>query len=430
MKLLALKVISRPDESDTTPLLAHFDASGGLIGRAETARLLLPDPKRMVSRFDGTYYLEDMGSTNPASVNGRTLASGQKVPLAAGDRIRIGHYTIACDFEDASAAVAPAAHGFAGGDAEIEQHTRILARAPVIAAAGTRFAAASVDELWRAFEEGAGVKIDLPGGPRPELMRTIGGMLRDAIGGLRRLHHHALAVFAEAYADARKQAAAETGLARGAFPEACPWDLDGALADHLLVRALDLGAQLVSLDLQPRRFLADLLQPLVDQGGPRASRPCCRPLVTWGSSTSYRERGMAASDFPLTDDLPAFLLINQLVYRGSARPTDLADAIGTGRSNVSKIVRRLEEAGLLLRGPDPRDDRATIVVLTTHGRAVGQRIVDALLVSQQGIANPFTPEEFAQLERLLLKFARAVDSLPGHPLTTTAGLSFDEAPNS
>src|SRR6266700_4040412 len=38
------------------------------------------------------------------------------------------------------------------------------------------------------------------------------------------LHNHATAVFAAAYADARKQAAAETGLTRGAFPEECPWD--------------------------------------------------------------------------------------------------------------------------------------------------------------------------------------------------------------
>ena len=45
------------------------------------------------------------------------------------------------------------------------------------------------------------------------------------------LRNHATAVFAEAYVDARKQAAAETGLARTAFPEECGWDLDGALAD-------------------------------------------------------------------------------------------------------------------------------------------------------------------------------------------------------
>jgi len=46
------------------------------------------------------------------------------------------------------------------------------------------------------------------------------------------LRNHAAAVFADAYADARKQAAAETGLARGASPQECPWDLAGALADR------------------------------------------------------------------------------------------------------------------------------------------------------------------------------------------------------
>ena len=45
------------------------------------------------------------------------------------------------------------------------------------------------------------------------------------------LRNHATAVFADAYADARKQAAAETGLLESAFPEECGWDLDSALAD-------------------------------------------------------------------------------------------------------------------------------------------------------------------------------------------------------
>src|ERR1700733_1614660 len=46
------------------------------------------------------------------------------------------------------------------------------------------------------------------------------------------LRNHANAVFADAYADARKQAAAETGLAGVTFPEECAWDLAGALADR------------------------------------------------------------------------------------------------------------------------------------------------------------------------------------------------------
>lgn len=45
------------------------------------------------------------------------------------------------------------------------------------------------------------------------------------------LRNHALAVFADTYADARKQAAAETGLPRAAFPDEPAWDLDAALTE-------------------------------------------------------------------------------------------------------------------------------------------------------------------------------------------------------
>jgi len=45
------------------------------------------------------------------------------------------------------------------------------------------------------------------------------------------LHNHALAILSESYADARKEAAAETGLPQGTFPGECPWDLDSLLAD-------------------------------------------------------------------------------------------------------------------------------------------------------------------------------------------------------
>jgi hypothetical protein len=46
------------------------------------------------------------------------------------------------------------------------------------------------------------------------------------------LRNHAAAVLADAYTDARKQAAAESGVARGTFPDECPWDLEAALADR------------------------------------------------------------------------------------------------------------------------------------------------------------------------------------------------------
>lgn len=104
--MLALRVVEWPPGSDPTPLAAHFDEEGGMVGRSETALLSLPDPKRTVSRFHahvsckgGVYYLEDMGSTNPTLVNGRVLTSNHKFELATGDLIQVGGYVIAveCD---------------------------------------------------------------------------------------------------------------------------------------------------------------------------------------------------------------------------------------------------------------------------------------------------------------------------------------------
>jgi hypothetical protein len=46
------------------------------------------------------------------------------------------------------------------------------------------------------------------------------------------LLNHARSVLADAYAEARKQAADETELALAAFPEECAWDLDDLLAEE------------------------------------------------------------------------------------------------------------------------------------------------------------------------------------------------------
>jgi hypothetical protein len=46
------------------------------------------------------------------------------------------------------------------------------------------------------------------------------------------LRNHAAEVLADAYTDARKLAAADTGLPRTAFPDECRWDVNAVLADQ------------------------------------------------------------------------------------------------------------------------------------------------------------------------------------------------------
>jgi predicted component of type VI protein secretion system len=199
---LVLKVIDGPTDGEWRGLESRFDTSGGLIGRAETARLSLPDASRTVSRFhahishsDGTFFLEEMGSRNATAVNGKALAVGEKAPLRPGDQLRIGHFTLAVAFDDPAFPVTqiferPAApvvargkaNGSAAVDAVQDDGTRVVHRGFSLPAGG----AGSVG-LWEAFLDGAGVTLNVSDTRRPELMRAVGLMLRTLIGGMNRL---------------------------------------------------------------------------------------------------------------------------------------------------------------------------------------------------------------------------------------------------
>lgn len=188
---LILRVVARAGDAEPPPIFARFDEAGGLIGRADSARLVLPDAKRTVSRFhahvsfaDGCYYVEDMGSTNPALVNGRALVTGQKCPLQPGDRVQVGDYTLQVDASDPQDAPTMVI-GRPGVAADDDEATRLIARSGLNQDA--QRGPATPEELWQAFEEGTGVKIDLPHGLRPELMRVMGSMLGASVAGLRRL---------------------------------------------------------------------------------------------------------------------------------------------------------------------------------------------------------------------------------------------------
>ncbi len=185
---LILKVIEGPSSADWRGLEARFDGSGGLIGRAETARLSLPDSSRTVSRFHAhiscsgdTFFLEEMGSRNAACINGKSLKAGSKEALRPGDKVRIGHFTLAVDFDDpdfpATQIIDRRSLRMALG--EDEDSTRVAVRE----ATGTR---AGNTELLESFQDGAGVQLEMPIGLRPEFMRALGQLLRTLVGGV---HH-------------------------------------------------------------------------------------------------------------------------------------------------------------------------------------------------------------------------------------------------
>src|SRR5260221_3753702 len=60
---------------------------------------------------------------------------------------------------------------------------------------------------------------------------------------------------------------------------------------------------------------------------------------------------------------------------GSLTMTQLADGVVYSRSGLTYQAGLLEKAGLITRGPSPDDERATLVTITSNGRALVNRLL-------------------------------------------------------
>src|SRR4051812_20167662 len=68
------------------------------------------------------------------------------------------------------------------------------------------------------------------------------------------------------------------------------------------------------------------------------------------------------------------LLLMQLFDRDGQTQSQLLESVGLDHSTVSKSLRRMQDAGLLVREPAAHDRRVLVVHLTDKGRAMRERI--------------------------------------------------------
>lgn len=78
---------------------------------------------------------------------------------------------------------------------------------------------------------------------------------------------------------------------------------------------------------------------------------------------------------------------------------------------------------------DASDNRAVVVALTSVGREVGQRIVDASNSHFLLRAEYWTAADAEQFENLFIKLVCAMEATPGRPIATAAGISLETDPN-
>jgi DNA-binding MarR family transcriptional regulator len=99
-------------------------------------------------------------------------------------------------------------------------------------------------------------------------------------------------------------------------------------------------------------------------------------------------------------DRPSFVLLHTLVDMGPSRVTTLAAAVYSDPSTISRQAAYLVGLGLLQRGADPGDGRASLLAVTDAGMALLDRArqrrderIAAIIESWQ----PAEREQFAEL---------------------------------
>lgn len=81
--------------------------------------------------------------------------------------------------------------------------------------------------------------------------------------------------------------------------------------------------------------------------------------------------------------------------------TELAERLQNTPSTISKMLRRMERAGFVVRRADPEDQRVSRVYLTEVGRAIQSEVQAALRALEAETFAGLTPEERDVLYRYL-----------------------------
>jgi DNA-binding MarR family transcriptional regulator len=109
-------------------------------------------------------------------------------------------------------------------------------------------------------------------------------------------------------------------------------------------------------------------------------------------------------------DLGQVDALDMLVFHGSVRMGDLAEALRVDASTATRAVNRLVDAGLASRERSDGDGRVMVVVLTEHGKEVHRAMMVRRRDALEGILADLNPKERQQLATLLERFIAGLDS--------------------
>lgn len=123
-------------------------------------------------------------------------------------------------------------------------------------------------------------------------------------------------------------------------------------------------------------------------------------------------------DHPLFDSgltIPQMKVLFTAARPGGARPSFIAERSRMAPPNVTTVLDRLADRGLLYRAPDPDDGRATIILLTEDGKRLVRAVSAARAERLRSALERITDEELEHLRSGLQALVRELDFLVRGP---------------
>ncbi|MFF0089187.1 MarR family winged helix-turn-helix transcriptional regulator [Streptomyces canus] len=104
------------------------------------------------------------------------------------------------------------------------------------------------------------------------------------------------------------------------------------------------------------------------------------------------------------------LLLMQLLDRDGQTQSELLESVGLDHSTVSKSLRRMQDAGLLVREPAAHDRRVMVVHLTDKGRALRGPIAAMWQTLEETSARDLSAEQAESFVRIAYAITDAINS--------------------